>query len=477
MTNAQLKYGDVPKWLKGSDSKSDRSVLAGAGVQIPASPPAKAPMRMGAFLFCKPFYMPFCIPYNAFFAAPFGIYLFLLYNTNMIKRSDLKVLQGGMHSKEECEKGFLSAYVTNTRLMGNMGLIIKWKLLNCDECETLSQLFFIQTSEPQIKEYHSTWGSANRLSFSAGEDVLRCLGGEKKVLSEKEACALVAYYHKLTTSCNRRVLGDSKEYSFILDKAISLSDSEKEHLISCICEPITSVYQSINYFLMRVFEKDYIGASYLCDEHFGGSLCGDFCDIPIGVLDHNTIKGENGKFICKSIVHGENDRNYFCISEIGLTDLKVTHAKTLNYFEISVAEKHMILSKKEYITVFDLLTEDANINEIIFKIPFPQTSTPHANGSLHLVFKSVNDHVDSAVYSLTDDMVGTYFVTYTGQIIIQAFSYKDAKKLEDALMKNEIASSLILVGKYKFKNPVLSSFIDSGYLDFESFLDGDEPVF
>ncbi len=394
----------------------------------------------------------------------------------MIKKSDLKVLKGGMHSKDDCEKIFLSAYITNTRLMGNMGLIIKWKLVNCDEHETLSQLFFIQTSEPQIKEYHSMWDSDNSFTFLIAEDVLRCLGGKKKMLSEKEACALVAYYHKLTVSNGRRLVGDNKEYLFILDKVSPLTPSEKEALISCICEPITSEYQAINYFLMRVFEKDYIGASYLCDEPFGATLDEDFCAIPIGILDHNKIKADGDKFICKSVIHADNDNNYFCISEIEVSDLKITYAKIIDPFRISMAEKHMFLSKKEYITVFDLLTDATDINEIIFKIPFPQTSSRHTNGSLHLVFKNANDHVDSSIYSLTDDMIGTYFVTYTDQVIIQAFNYKDTKKLENALMKNEIATHLILVGKYKFQNATLPAFIDSGYLDFESFLDGDEPI-
>ena len=55
----------------------------------------------------------------------------------MINRTDLKVIEGGIRPKEECEKRFISSYVTDTRLMGAMGLFIRWEVVNCAECDEL----------------------------------------------------------------------------------------------------------------------------------------------------------------------------------------------------------------------------------------------------------------------------------------------------------------------------------------------------
>ena len=106
----------------------------------------------------------------------------------MINKTDLRVIEGGIRPKEECEKRFISSYVTDTRLMGAMGLFIRWEVVNCAECDELMQFFYLDTEEYGLENYFGIWGYDMPRMRHIERTTIDCLGGKQISLTEKEAC-------------------------------------------------------------------------------------------------------------------------------------------------------------------------------------------------------------------------------------------------------------------------------------------------
>ena len=67
----------------------------------------------------------------------------------------LKLLKGGVLPREKCPRTFLSAFVSNTRLMGVIGVYVHWNVLKCAETEDLQQFFYLDHEESGLESYVS----------------------------------------------------------------------------------------------------------------------------------------------------------------------------------------------------------------------------------------------------------------------------------------------------------------------------------
>ena len=94
----------------------------------------------------------------------------------------------------------------------------------------------------------------------------------------------------------------------------------------------------------------------------------------------------------------------------------------------------------------------------------------HENGRLFMAFKHNNDHVNSRIFRLSNDVKGIYFLTNYGQLIVAAYNLSDIRYLENKLKTSPLAPFLIVTAKYEFKEPVLFEFMQSDFEDFEDFL-------
>ena len=129
----------------------------------------------------------------------------------------------------------------------------------------------------------------------------------------------------------------------------------------------------------------------------------------------------------------------------------------------------MQLGRPEYVTVFDFY-EDAPA--------FDRNSTPlaqkamintHDGGRLFMMFHPHNNHVSQQTYLLNDDVLGTYYVSDSGQIVITSYTQEGIRTLEWDFCRSEHIAFAELVGKYQFDEPVLDEFISSGFEDFSDF--------
>ena len=218
----------------------------------------------------------------------------MIYNKPMNKQTNLRLIEGGMKSRSQCTKEFVEAYVTDTRLMGAMGMCIRWKLLNCLDGKDLVQFFLLDPEELGLESYTGMWEYNPDAIHKFEQTSIGCLGGKKIGLTEKEACYLVSYYYNMSVERNKKKPQPVKDYQFILDREITLDDEEEKQLIEKMCTKIFSDYQTVNYFLMRLFGNDPKGALYVANPLLDSS-------------DFSRIDFSETSYFCKNTITTKED--------------------------------------------------------------------------------------------------------------------------------------------------------------------------
>lgn len=355
--------------------------------------------------------------------------------------------------------------------MGVVGLYIHWELSNTDTASDFHQFFYFDAEEYGFETYKSLLGSDSEALTVMEQALIGGLGGSKVNVSEREAIFLLQHYAAMNETLSIPLPDEKSEYEMLLEEPITLSDSEHAALIEKLCTPIVSDYQLINYFLMRVFGRDFEAAEYLAADGLS------FDDLPeeIGAtLCKNGIEeffDESGcSYLCESLI--EFDGKYeLIVSELNLEEGKIIRIKKRSSFFVTSAEAAMMLNHPEFITVYEILTEPEDFSRRFASLPANSMQTAHDNGRLYLEFNKNNDHVNRKVFRLNEDIHGLYYATDFGQLIIAAYSLAEIHEIEKVLNKSEVSTCIIPTAKYEFKEPILYEFIQSDFDDFADFLD------
>lgn len=380
--------------------------------------------------------------------------------------NELRLIEGGILPKEKCARRFISSTVTNTRLMGAMGLYIHWEVLGSTETSDLHQFFYLDSEEFGLESYTGIWHNDYTEIDAVAHTMMSCLGGRNTQLTEKEARVLLCSFAGFNRAHGLQLPEKTSEYRQLIEEAPAMDDQERNVLWNKMCGDIVSDYQLINYFLMRYFGGDFSAAAYLAAD---GVDTDQFPGLPPLTLCKNTIDERDGVYLCESLI--ENDGKYhIAVSEISVSARKVTGFARRSGFDITPQEAAMQLVRPEFITVYEIMDSPQGIENEELEMEFNTMVTIHENGKLFLVFKDNNDHVNKRVYRLGEDVFGLYYITDFGQFIAAAYSAPEIEDLERRLMRTSMGSYLFPTAKYEFKEPVLYAFIQSDYFDFEEFL-------
>ncbi|MDD3168682.1 MAG: hypothetical protein PHC91_04345 [Eubacteriales bacterium] len=389
----------------------------------------------------------------------------------MAERKFTVIKGGAAAALSNNRRRFLSGFITDTRLMGVIGLYIHWELSSTESVSDFHQFFYFDAEEYGFETYKSLLGSDTDELTIMEQALIGGLGGSKVNVNERESLYLIQKYVAMNEALSIPLPDGRNEFGFLLGDPITLSDSENEILIDKLCTPIISEYQLINYFLMRVYGRDFEAAAYLAREDLsleilpeeeGATLC------------KNSIEeyyDENGcSYLCESLI--EYDGKYkLVVSEIYLKEGKVSGTKKRSAFQVTSAEAAMMLNHPEFITVYEILTEMEDFLQRFAHLSANSMQTLHENGRLYLEFNKNNDHVNRKVFRLNEDIHGLYYATDFGQLIIATYNLSEIHEIEKTLSKSEICSCIIPTAKYEFKEPILYEFIQSDFDDFTDFLD------
>lgn len=387
-------------------------------------------------------------------------------------KPNLTVIEGGLSVPKDSEqKDFAGAYVTDTRLMGVTGLYIHWKLSSRFSESDFHQFFYFDAEEYGFETYKSILGNDVEEIASVEQALIGGLGGRKVEISEREARYLICQYVRFNERHNLPLPEGKDEYFFLIEHETILNPNERKILIRKECDRIVSPYQAVNYFLMRCFGHDYEAASWLCGETFPLDI---YSEHKPATLCKNTIdedEQEPGTYLCESLIEYK-ERYMLLISEVSVNqENRITSFKKCSGFAVSSAEAAMMLSRAEFVTVYEVLMPPEEFSATLGQITLGSMMTPHDNGKLFLAFNKNNDHVNKPVFRLSEDVFGLYYITDFGQLIVSSYSLPGIHALERDLRKSVLAPYLMATAKYEFKEPVLYEFIQSDFEDFNEFLE------
>ena len=388
----------------------------------------------------------------------------------------LTVIEGGLAASiDKRPKYFLSAYVTDTRLMGVLAVHACWKIPYGDELSDFHQFFYIDCEEMGLETYKSFLDSDPSEIEMAEQALVGGLGASKIEISERQLMVLLTEYRLFNEKHKLPLPEKYEEYRFLIEPETILTPEESHILMKLICGEIRSDYQTINYFLMRCFGRDYTGAAYLSEGKFPLDLYDNyrqatFCKNVID-KDASYVDGATA-YMCESLIEMNNCYETV-ISRVVVRDLKIVDFEHCSGFAVSSAEAAMMLSKPEFVTVYEVLLSEQDMDENIgeLTITLNTVMSVHDNGRLFMAFKPSNSHVDSRIFRLSNDVRGIYFLTDYGQLIMAAYSLIEIQTLERKLAACPLAPFLMATAKYEFKEPVLFEFINSDFEDFEDFLE------
>jgi hypothetical protein len=415
--------------------------------------------------------------------------------TRDMKTSDLKVIMGGAAgTAPETEREFVSAYATNSRLMGVFVVYIEWEQKAApgrgagpspsgasgpgdpgdpggpgDPC-TLRQFFYIETTEVGIESYRSVWGEDETKLTEAEQSMTGGLGAEKVSLTEREARLLIREYAGYNKRFGERLPEGEMEYGFLLNEPVDEPGSvEWETLFARICIAPENDYELINYFLMRYFAADGDAVRYLSARGRSDGSLPEPWRAP-DTLCLNKIRphrdGEGRQsYICESLIEN-NFGHQIVVSEIGVLGGKVSQFGIINDFAISGVETAMKLERPEFITVYEIFSDPEKAMEHLDARYLAAMQRDTDVGRLYLRFHDNNDHMKRSVYRMNDDVKGMIYVTDDAQLILAAYSLSLIHRLEREAQNWPFCRQLLPVAKYEFKEDIFYDFVSSGTGDF-----------
>lgn len=379
----------------------------------------------------------------------------------------LKVIEGGAKRETGHERCFVSAFVSDTRLMGVIGLYIHWTVNDRSGSRDLHQFFYLDHEEYGLESYVSIGSDDMDKVAESYNSMIGCLGGESIPVTKDEACVILREYAEVSRKNGFSLPENTEEYRMLIESAPAYSEEQRKALLKKECAVIDSDWQLVNYFLMRCLGKDHEAAELLTD---GNVDTRQFDTESISALCRNEIDGENGDYICQSLV--ETDSNYHIyVSKLKTKDLKVVFFELSSGFDISPREAAMQLARPEFVTVYELSGDSWAFIDIRNDMEYSTVMSSYENGRLFMIFNDNNDHVRKRVFLLNGDVFGVCYITDTGQMIAAAYSKDCIERLERALVRSSAGPYMTATAKYEFKEPVLYDFIQSDYEDFEEFLD------
>ncbi|MEW9123458.1 MAG: hypothetical protein AB2421_12185 [Thermotaleaceae bacterium] len=385
-------------------------------------------------------------------------------------KKKFRVIIGNKENQQLCRYTFVEAHVTNTRLMGVLGLRIKWLT---EREEEFFQFFHLDAEEYGLDDYMGLLSpTEEQLDFQTAK-MMGGLGGELVLVSERESRYLLREFVKKNSVFGEQLPEPVIDYNFTLKEKNALSKEEVNELWDKICEKVDEPIQLINYFIMRAVGADEEALRYLCDS---------------GQTDYRVV--EKSGTLLKSVTETlrENDEIIYLsesIIDIGsqykmvLSELKVVESKqgyriigaeVRSSMNITAMEAAFGLTKPEYISIYYMNDREGFIQKL-------ENNKPHAmkhayEGSyLFTEFNPTNQHVRKPIYFLNEDVYGIYYITEEEQLLVGAYSQENIEALERYFEQGPFDGLVQLDEKLRLDRPLLYEFVQSDYSDFYDFLE------
>lgn len=387
--------------------------------------------------------------------------------------SPFTVLKGGLDGKpagsveEQKPYEFVSAWITDTRLMGVNAMCINWK----DRLDTeLHQFFYFDAVDTGFERFDEVSGNDEVLMREKEISYAGGLGGRKIQLSEDEALYVIHEFIKVNKRTGEPLPKITIRLKKMLQQWSGVPDDAgfKAGIMQKICKAPLSTNEKVNYFMMRTCDSDEDGMRFLSGGKLGHEASparGNLYTLHSNQINYTSKNAA----VCRSLVESEQKYELW-ISEIKIGRDGIYSYKRTSRMKISDTEAYMSLSHSEFIMVFKMADDAEKLTQD--STPFTRRSSfvEEEDGESFMLFRPNNNHVDTRDYKLYDDIFGIYHITSTGQFICSSSDQRDLAMMELDLVFSPIYKSLELTGNYELNEPVMAQFLSSGYDDFNEFL-------
>ncbi|MCR5481634.1 MAG: hypothetical protein K6F52_02460 [Clostridia bacterium] len=402
-----------------------------------------------------------------------------------MKNYPFTLIKGGLDSPDTTgEKKYISGYITDTRLMGVFTAHVHW-LLGDGETD-YHQFFYADAEEFGLESYESITGDNPEQLEALEGSLLGGLGGSKVNVTEREFCSFINHMVEFNKARKQPLPDRFAEFSFMIERSDLITGKDYFDFEEKLCCPIMSTHHAINYFLMRCAGKDFQGARHLLHPDAAGLTDEEldvFSNTPACTFCMNTIDYDRSSntytedghrlteaFLCESILE-LNSKYLLTVASVSTMGKKIISASCSSSFGISSVEAAMKLSKPEFISVYDILIGPDEFDRQAASLTIDAMMTVHPSGKLFMFFNKNNNHVDSDVFRLSDDVFGMFYVTSFGQLLISSNELSSIRSLETSLKHCSVSRNVVSIAKFEFKDPIMYEFIQSEFEDFMEFLD------
>lgn len=398
----------------------------------------------------------------------------------------MKLIKGGLHPSNPARYKFISAEVSDTRLMGVLALhmVFEDSLLARDF--PVHHFYYYDCEETGLESLEIKCGAPDEIR-KASAQAFAGLGAGLVSLSESESFYLVRRMVEETVKKKQALPDELAEAAWLVESGVELAGEELQALWSKICVPIKSDYGVLNYFLMRFFGLDTEAARYLASP---------LTEFPktgfdrAGLLRNKTellaeSAGEHKLYRCESLIEFD-DSHRLVVSTVGLYRRRVESFEIVSDFPVSVYEATLMLSKEEYVSLYDMtrsVLPDALIDAFASsdepELPYyatldeftlGMTMYDHPAGLMFMDFKPDNEHAERKLFRLSDDVQALYFISNAGQMIVAAGDQNAIILAETKLAESGVLDHQEPAGRYRFPSSALYEFAESEYSDFKKYI-------
>lgn len=403
------------------------------------------------------------------------------------------------------EYRFKECYATNTRLMGVVAMRLLW-VSKTDHDKYLHQLIHLDYSEYGIDEYFEFIEENNKAIIPLyGDSIDMIYSWEKMSMSLGGVEKKIPLHYALGFICSSLLIGKKfykfheyeikKFYSYSIKRinfmlmSLGLPNFDEyfteapDYMYSLFPKDMTAV-ETINYFVMRLMDKDYDAACMLSHMPFDSLMNNKLSKLGILTLmkNHSDLVKKTSKegseeyvYSCKSLLLGKE--YYYSLLEIGVKRSFSSDKYRVSYYNldfinrISAFEAALLLRREEFITTFKINGRLENFDPsdmflMLKGLPYRVTS-----GILYMIYNSNNFHVKNSNYYMNEDVYGAILITDYGEVIVMSLDVAKIDMLEKIIMSSPAALKINLLDRYKFENQIFQSFTKSSGMSFEDFLD------
>ena len=290
------------------------------------------------------------------------------------------------------------AKITRSRLMGSMGLIIRYE----EDEKYIYQYFLLDGEGLGIADYVSLKNPTSKEACREEERLMGGLGESRVLVDEEIALFLINHFGNKNLEYGKDLPGDVDEYiKIITDYKSNLTLNQVYPIIS---KPIEDEIEFINYMTMRFIARDreslkyFSGSDEISNNHItkinGALLKNKVTKRGEGVFISEALyEDEDGYYTCKIAFNILKENNGFKIKSLLVTDKEPM-------YDFEVFDE---ISKSEYIDVYKLKNKEQFLMEFYNDNPFMLKSEME-EGMFFTRFNFNNNHVKENIYVINNDI-------------------------------------------------------------------------